>query len=180
MTWRRSVIWLLGVLLSGCAITPTALPSPTPARSPQPESVAAALQAVLAGQFPLADLTIEYRAGSEAWGGATTLVIQGSGAVDLTYSLTGEQTTWASTMTGGELLDLVRLLVEHQVWAVRGEREEGVPDESRPNVIITAAGLEPLYIGMWDNEAAEHPDFGPIVRALDGLAYQIESLSQDP
>jgi hypothetical protein len=155
-------------------------PSPTPARPPQPESVADALQAAVRGGFGLTALTIKYRVGIEAWGRATTLVIQGSGAVDLTHSLTGEHSTWTSTMTEDELQELVRLLVGHKVWAIRGQRETGMPDEARPNVIITAGGLEPLYVGMWDNEAAEHPDFGPIVRELDSLAYQIKSGPQNP
>jgi hypothetical protein len=166
--------------LAGCALNPTAVSSPTPAQSAQPESVAAALQAALAGEFPLDGLTIEYLVGIEAWGGATTLIIRGTGAADLTHSLTGEERSWSFDVTGDELLDLVRLLVDNEVWIIRGEREVGMPDEAHPNVIISAGDLEPLYVGMWDKEASEHPQYGPIIRELDGLVYHIMSTVPDP
>jgi hypothetical protein len=76
-------------------------------------------------------------------------------------------------MTEDELLDLCRLLVEHEVWDVRGEREVGFPDEAHPNVSISAEGYESITVGMWDSEALEHPHYGPVVGALDSLAYDI-------
>lgn len=127
----------------------------------------------------MGSLTIDYRVGSEAWGGANNLVIQGSGSAELTFSLEGEDTSWTSTMTEDEFLDLCRLLVEHEVWDIRGVREEGIPDEAYPNVTISAEGYESFTVGMWDGEAAEHPHYGPIVQELDSLAYDIKVGASD-
>jgi hypothetical protein len=177
MFWRHRSLLLLGMLLSGCTMTviPTPPALPTPIRPPEIGSTAEALQAAVVGDFPLDAVTIEYRVGIEAWGGATSLLARGPGSVEVVYSLVGEHTTWTSTLTDDEFLDLCRLMVEHRIWAIRGERETGIPDEARPNVTITAEGFEPVTIGMWDGEAAEHPDFGPIVRELDWLVYQIQT-----
>lgn len=176
MVRRSRFLMLLGLLLSGCTMTIVQTPPalPTPMRPPELGSAAEALQAAVAGDFPLDALTIEYRVGIEAWGGLTTLLAHGSGSVEVVYRLVGESTTWTSTLTEDEFLDLCRLLVEHRVWDIRGQREMGIPDEAYPNVTIAAEGFEPLHVGMWDGEAAEHPDFGPIVRELDGLVYQIQ------
>jgi hypothetical protein len=175
MPVRSRYLLFLGMLLAGCAASPSPTSLPTPLQPPRTRSAAEALRAAVDGDLPLDALTIDYRVGSEAWGGATNLVIQGSGNADLTFSLEGEHTTWSSTMTEEQFLDLCRLLVEHEVWAVGGEREEGIPDEAYPNVTISAEGYESFTVGMWDGEAAEHPHFGPIVRELDSLAYDIKT-----
>ena len=73
-----------------------------------------------------------------------------------------------------EFLDLCRRLVEHEVWDIRGERQEGIPDEAYPHVTVSAEGYESFTVGMWDGEAAVHPHYGPIVREMDSLAYDIK------
>lgn len=174
MPVRSHCLWFLGFLLAGCAVGPDRA-SPPPTQPLQILSAAAALRAAVDGDFPLSDLTIHYRVGSEAWGGATDLVIQGPGNAELSFSLEGESSRWSSSMPGEEFLEICRLLVDHEVWAVRGEREEGIPDEAYPNVTVSAVGYEPFTVGMWDGEAAEHPDYGPIVQAMDSLAYDIHT-----
>ncbi len=59
------------------------------------------------------------------------------------------------------------------MWAVWGQRQTGVPDEAYPTVAVEVAGLEPLSVGMWYGEAIEHPDFGPVLADLAGLARQV-------
>jgi hypothetical protein len=72
-----------------------------------------------------------------------------------------------------EFLALVRLLVEHEVWAIQGQRETGVPDEAYPTIIVEAEGFDPLEVGMWQGEALEYADFRAIVDVLAGLAREI-------
>ncbi len=175
MPVRGHCLWFLGLLLVGCAVGPDGTSMPTPTESPRTRSAAEALRAAVDGDFPLDALTIHYRVGIAAWGGATELVVQGPGNADLTFSLEGEHSSWSSTMPEDEFLDLCRLLVEHEVWAVRGEREVGFPDEAHPNVTVSAEGYKPFTVGMWDSEAAEHPHYGPVVRAMDSLAYDIKT-----
>jgi hypothetical protein len=174
MPVRSHCLIFLGILLAGCAAGPSPTSLPVPTLTPQIRSAAEALRAAVDGDLPLDALTIDYRVGSEAWGGATSLLIQGPGNAELTFSLEGEHTTWSATLTERDFLDLCRLLVEHEVWAIRGEREEGIPDEAYPNVTISAEGYGSFTAGMWDGEAAEHPHYGPIVRELDSLAYHIK------
>jgi hypothetical protein len=142
-------------------------------RPPEIESVAGALGAALEGDFPLDALTIRYEIGNEAWDGRTTLTIQGRGPVAVTFVRGGQQEGWQSSLSEGEFLALVRLLVDHQVWAIQGQRESGVPDEAYPTVTVEAESFEPLSVSMWHGEALEHPDFGPIVDVLAGLALEI-------
>ena len=166
---------LLALSLVSCASRSELTSLPTSVPTPETRPAAEALRKAVDGSFPLDALTIDYWVGSEAWGGATNLVIQGPGKVQLTFRLEGDHTTWSFTMTKDEFLDLCRLLVEHEVWDIRGEREVGFPDEAYPHVTISAEGYESFTVGMWDSEAAEHPHYGPIVRELDSLAYHIRT-----
>ena len=84
----------------------------------------------------------------------------------------GEE-AWQANLTEGEFLALVRMLVDRQIWTIRGVRESGVPDEAYPTVTIEAEGFEALEVAMWAGEASEHPDFRSIVDVLAGLALEI-------
>jgi hypothetical protein len=173
MTWQRCTFWLLGLLLTGCTLIQPTLSLPTPVRPPDIRSVADALGAAVEGNLALNAITIRYEIGTPAWEGRTTLTVHGSGAVDVTFH-TGEQSQeWQSGLAEDEFLALVRLLVDHEVWAIQGQRETGVPDEVYPTVTVEVEGFAPLRVGMWDGEAWEHPDFRPIVDVLAGLARDV-------
>jgi hypothetical protein len=169
----RHASWLLCLMLAGCSLLPTPPALPTLIRPPELESTADALWAATEGTFPLDALTIRYQIGNQSWEGRTTLTIHGSGAVQVTFAQGGQEHTWQSSLAEDEFLALVRLLVEHQVWAIQGQRQVGVPDEAYPTVVVEAEGFEPLQVGMWQGEADEHPDFRPIVDVLAGLALDI-------
>lgn len=173
MRLRRSVFWMVGLLLSGCTLVPTVPSLPTPVRAPEIESVADALQAVLDGAIPPSALTLRYEVGNPAWQGRTTLEIRGGGDVTVTFEQGEQLSTWQASLPEEEFLDLVQLLVDHQVWAIRGQRETGVPDEAYPTVTVSAEGVEPLQVGMWHGEAQDHPGFGPIVAAFEGIAREV-------
>jgi hypothetical protein len=173
MTWRQFAFVTTGLLLVGCTLIPTPPSLPTPLRPPDLESTADALRAAVQGDYPLDALTIRYEIGNEAWDGRTTLSARGDGAIPVTFDRGAQHDTWQSSLTEGEFLAIVRLLVDHQVWAIRGQRETGVPDEAYPTATIEAEGFEPLSIGMWQGEALDHADFRPIVDVLSGLASEI-------
>jgi hypothetical protein len=101
------------------------------------------------------------------------LAVRGSGDVEVVFERLGRQRRWQSHYSDDEVLALLRLLVDHEVWAIEGQRETGASDEAYPLVTIEAQGFEPLQVGMWQAEAREHPDFGAIVTTLDGLAREI-------
>jgi hypothetical protein len=173
MTWRRYLVWALSLLLSGCTLLPPTPWLPTPMRPPDIRSAGEALEAALEGDFPLDALTIHYEIGNEAWDGRTTLVVRGRGTVEVAFDRSGQHRAWQSPIPDGEFLALCRLLVEHELWAIRGRRERGVPDEAYPTVTVEAEGLESLRVGMWHGEAQAHGDLRPILDALAGLARDI-------
>jgi len=166
-------VWVLGLFLAGCTVLPVPPSLPTPIRPPEVSSAADALQAAASGEFPLQALTIRYTIGNPGWDGQTTLTISDGGAVQVTFARGQEHGAWQSSLTDAEMLGLVRLMADQKLWAIRGQRQIGVPDETYPTVTVEVAGLEPLSVGMWYGEAVDHPDFGPIVDALAGLARQV-------
>jgi hypothetical protein len=173
MTWRRCAAGAIGLLLTGCTLIAPTPALPTPVRPPDVHSTGEALQAAVAGDFPLYALTIGYEIGNEAWDGRTTLTVQGSGGVEVTFDRGGQHDAWQSSMNEDQFLALCRLLVDHELWTIRGQRESGVPDEAYPTVTVQAEGFPPLSVGMWYGEALAHPDFGPIVDTLAGLALDL-------
>ena len=173
MKWRCHAFWALALLLSGCTLIQPTPSLPTPVRPPELNSVADVLGSAIEGVYPPDALTIRYEIGNEAWDGRTTLTAHGSGAVEVTFDRGGQRQTWQSTLSEDEFLALVRLLIDHEVWAIRSQRQTGIPDEARPTVTVEAEGFEPLSVGLWQGEALEHADFGPIVKVLAGLALEI-------
>jgi hypothetical protein len=115
--------------------------------------------------------------GAPAWEGRTTLIAHGSGPVEVAFDRLAAEGAphgaWQSSLSEAEFLALCRLLVDHELWAIRGQWESGMPDEVRPTVTVEVKWLEPLVVGMWDGEAQVHPDFRPIVDVLAGLALDI-------
>ena len=173
MTWQRYSVWMVGLLLSGCTLIPPTPALPTPVRPPEIESVGDALGAAVEGDFALDALTIRYEIGNEAWDGRTVLAVRGSGAVQVTFDRGGQHQAWSASMTEDEFLAICRLLLDHEVWAIQGQRETGVPDEAYPTITVEAEGFEPLSTGMWHGEALDHPDFRPLMDVLAGLALDI-------
>jgi len=173
MLGPRQALWLFSLLLAGCTLIQPTVTLPTPVRPPEIDSTAGALQAALEGTYPLDALTIRYEIGNEAWDGRTTLLARGSGSVEVTFERGGQRDAWQSSLREDEFLALVRLLVDHEVWAIRGQREIGLPDEAHPTVVVEAEGFEPLRVGMWAGEAQEDPDLSAILRVLGGLASDI-------
>ena len=175
--WQRYALWLVGLLLAGCTLIPPAPTLPTPVRPPDIQSTADALQAALDGEFPLDAITIRYEVGNPVWEGRTTLTADGSGLVQVAFerAVVGEEqhSSWQGRLDEAAFLALCRLLVDRQVWAIQGLRESGAPDEAYPTVTVESEWFDPLVVGMWDGEAREHPDFGPILDVLAGLASEI-------
>jgi hypothetical protein len=176
-SWRRYALCLMGFLLAGCTLVAPVPTLPTPVRPPEIQSTAEALQAALDGDFPLDAIAIRYEVGNPVWEGRTTLTVDGSGAVQVTFDRSaaeGEQHgSWQGRLAEAEFLALCRLLVDHEVWAIRGLRKSGVPDEAYPTLTVESEWFDPLLVGMWDGEAREHPDLRPILDVLAGLAYEI-------
>jgi hypothetical protein len=146
---------------------------PTPVRPPEIFSTGDALRASLEGDYPVDALTIRYEIGNPSWDGRTTLTIMGNGIVDVTFEERGGQQAWQASLTEGEFLALVRMLVDRRIWSIRGQRQSGVPDEAYPTVVVEAEGFEALKVAMWDGEAREHPDFQSILDVLARLALEI-------
>jgi hypothetical protein len=168
-----AVLCVVAALLAGCTLVPTPPSLPTPVRPPDIGSTAQALQAAVAGDYPVDALTLSYQVGNPAWDGQTTLVVRGSGSVDVTFRQGDTIDTWQATLPEARVLDLVRLLVDQEVWAIRGQRTAGVPDEAYPTVTVHAEGFPPLQAGMWAGEAETHPGFRPIVDAFSALAREL-------
>ena len=173
MTWRRTLVWLLPLLLAGCTLLPPTPSLPTPVRPPEIDSAAGALPAALGGDFPPDALTLRYEIGNPAWEGRTTLTLHGSGAVEVTFAQGEGVEIWQSSLDEDEFLALVRLLVDHELWSIHSQRDSGVPDEAYPTITVEAEGFEPLVVGMWDGEAESHPDFKAIREVLAGLALEL-------
>lgn len=173
MTWRRCLFCAVSLLLSGCTLIPTVPALPTPLRAPEIGSVADALQAMLSGEIPPSVLTLRYEIGNPHWDGQAVLTVGGSGAVEVSFERGAQFDTWQATLSEDQVLALVQLLADNQVWAIRGQRETGVPDEAYPTLTVEVEGLSPLEVGMWHGEALDHPNFGPIVEALAGLASEV-------
>jgi hypothetical protein len=164
---------LIATLLAGCTFLTTPPSLPTPVRPAEIGSTADALQAAVAGDYPVDALTVAYQVGVPAWGGQTTMIVYGNGSVDVTFQQADKIDTWQSTLSESQMLDLVRLLVDHEIWAIRGQRTAGVPDEAYPTVTVNAEGFQPIQVGMWAGEAETHTDLGPIVDALAALAADV-------
>jgi hypothetical protein len=164
---------MLSLLLNACTLVPSVPALPTPVRPPELESIPDALAAALEGSLALDVLTIRYEIGNQAWDGRTTLTVRGSGDVQVTFDQGGQHQSWQSTMGEEEFLALCELLVTHEIGAIQGQRETGVPDEAYPTITVEAEGLEPLRVGMWYGEAVDHPGFGPLMDRLSSLALAI-------
>ena len=173
MLWKCCASLVLSLLMAGCTLIPEMPSLPTPVRPPEIFSTGDALRAALEGDYPLDALTIRYEIGNPAWNGRTTLTARGNGIAEVTFEEGGVQQAWQASLTEGEFLALVRMLVDRQIWNIRGQRQSGVPDEAYPPVVVEAEGFEALKAAMWDGEAREHPDFRPIVDVLAGLASEI-------
>ena len=133
MTWRRCLFCAVGLLLSGCTLIPTMPALPTPLRAPEIGSVADALQAMLSGEIPPGVLTLRYEIGNPAWDGQTKLTVGGSGAVEVSFERGGQFDAWQTTLSEDEVLALVQLLAENQVWAIRGQRADRRARRSLPH-----------------------------------------------
>jgi hypothetical protein len=172
MSWKRLLAWVMvlvmSLVLAGCALGPAATEEPD-----LPRSAADALRLAVEGGLPLDGVHIRYEIGSESWQGRTVLDVAGSGDVRVTFDHAGQHDEWSSSLSRTEFLALVKLLVEHKVWEIRGERETGVPDEAYPVITVEVKDLEPLSVGMWHNEALEHARFGALMSELAGLALEV-------
>jgi hypothetical protein len=141
MLWKRYGFLALGLFLTGCTLLPSMPAWPTPVRPPEIYSTGDALRAAIEGDYPLDALTICYEIGNPAWGGRTELTARGNGTADVTFDEGDGQEAWQASLTEGEFLALVRILVDRRIWTIQGQRESGVPDEAYPTVTIEGRAL---------------------------------------
>jgi hypothetical protein len=173
MLWKWCALLVLSLLMAGCTLIPEMPTLPTQVRPPEIYSTSDALRAAIEGDYPLDALTIRYKVGNPGWGGHTTLAARGNGTAEVTFEDEDGQETWHANLTEAEVSALVRMLVDRQIWAIRGQREIGAPDEAYPTVIVEAEGFEALEVAMWDGEARKHPEFRAVLDVLSGLASEI-------
>lgn len=173
MNWLRCILVLTGLLLTGCTLVAPTPSLPTPMRPPELSSIPEALQAAIDGKLSPGAVTITYDIGNKAWDGRTTLVARGDGSVQVTFARGSQHDQWQGNLSDKEFSEMLQILLTHEIWAIRGQRETGVPDEAYPTVRVEVEGFDAVEAGMWLGEAQEHPHFGPIVQRMAQLALEI-------
>ncbi|MFL6211968.1 MAG: hypothetical protein ACJ74W_24185 [Pyrinomonadaceae bacterium] len=112
------------------------------------------MKAILQGGEIPPDLVITYDDLHGLWGGLE-IIIRGRGC--------GERREWAqgaaapqvseTAIPQGKLLELIKLLIEHEAWAQQTPDRMPVPDESRATLTISASGATST-IWEWVNDMA--------------------------
>ena len=130
---------LLGLML---------VPIVTGAGQPPQDPTAAALQRFLAGELPAAELTVTYSALHQLHGGLE-LTIRGDGGVE--QQALREEVGEPHDLSGDEVAELVRLLLELEAWRQLEPERTPVPDESRATLAISAGSAE-SEVWEWYND----------------------------
>lgn len=115
-------------------------------------SVEATLKRIQAGTEVPSDLQIIYDDMHGLWGG-TNIVISGKGSGERRERARGnsEPEIFATSVTSEQLLELVKLLIEHKAWEQRTRDRDPVPDESRASLRIHVNG-QTSDVWEWFND----------------------------
>ena len=119
-------------------------------------SMEGTLKATLAGGEVPPDLVITYDDMHGLWGG-TAIVIRGSGSGGRRERARGDAApeVFETTIPREQLLELVKLLIEHEAWEQRTPDRQPVPDESRATLTVSVGGQE-SRVWEWYNEMAKN------------------------
>ena len=119
-------------------------------------SVEGTLKAILTGGEVPPDLVITYDDMHGLWGG-TAMVIRGSGGGARRERARGdaEPEVFETTIPRERLLELLKLLIEHEAWEQRTPERQPAPDESRATLTVSVGGRE-SRIWEWYNEMAKN------------------------
>jgi hypothetical protein len=98
------------------------------------------------------DLTITYDDMHGLWGG-TTIVITGKGSGERRERDSGSPDVqlFNKSITREQILELVKLLIEHEAWKQRTPDRDPLPDESRASLKIQVDG-QSSNIWEWFND----------------------------
>jgi hypothetical protein len=115
-------------------------------------SVEGTLKRIQTGNDIPAELQIIYDDMHGLWGG-TTIVITGKGSGERRERDRGsaEPEIFNKSITRGQILELVKLLIEHEAWQQRTPSREPVPDESRATLTIRVNG-QSSNVWEWFND----------------------------
>lgn len=115
-------------------------------------SVESTLKLILEKSDIPADLQITYDDMHGLWGG-TSILITGNGTAERRERERGnsEPENFERSVTREQLLELVKLLIEHKAWEQRTPARDPVPDESRASLRIQVDG-KTSQIWEWFND----------------------------
>lgn len=109
------------------------------------------------GEVP-ADFEVVYDDRHGLWGG-TRMVVSGDGRGEERRERVGgdpEPEVFTRNVSRGQLLDLLRLLIETEAWEQRAPERAPVPDEGRATLLIRVGGQESSVWERTHEMAREH------------------------
>jgi hypothetical protein len=119
-------------------------------------SVESSLKRIQTENTVPSDLTITYDDMHGLWGGST-IVVDGKGTGERRERGRGDSkpTVLGKSISKQHLLELVKLLIEHEAWEQRTPDREPVPDESRALLKIQVNG-QSSSIWEWFNDMEQN------------------------
>src|SRR2546423_1866667 len=112
-----------------------------------------ALKAILQGGKIPPDLVITYDDMHGLWGGTGIIIRGGRGERHERARGAAAPQTFETAISQAKLLELIKLLIEHEAWAQQTPDRMPVPDESRATLTISAGGATST-IWEWVNDLA--------------------------
>lgn len=111
------------------------------------------------------------------WGGHN-VTVSGDGACTI-YSKAGrKELTRDLALPATECSDLLRLAIKHDLVSLKIPERAGVPDESRPTIVLKNSEGKEFSIAKWSGD--KEPRFDEVYRALRALVdRKTEALTKD-
>lgn len=132
------------------------------------DPTATALESFLDGTLPAAELAITYSDLHQLHGGLE-LTIRGDGKVE--QQALREEVGEPRDLSGTEVAELARLLLELEAWRQLEPERMPVPDESRASLRISAGDAE-SEIWEWFNDLADNQRLIRIRDKMQQLAWE--------
>ncbi len=120
--------------------------------------------------------TIELSDVQGLWGGRMIGVSSIGDVEVVVVAPTKHSVRYRSSLSDARLDDLDRVLRENDLRTMEIPMRNGIPDEARPSLTLTAPGAAPVSQGKWAND--RHPGFDAIAGWLNGLSYEIEEANK--